>query len=227
MGTINMRLFLLALLLVQLSHQAAVLEAAENVSELAFPDGEVEEAREDTGDTTTSGESCVSMIYGGVSYDGCTDMGQSSWCSTSVDSDLNWLTWDYCGYGDANGDSCYFPFYYYGDWYYDCADYGDSLWCATSVYSTYDVYTWKYCQPNAYYWCKCSFEEYEEYYGVASVYADTDEHAWCPCFQYYYDYALETEFSGQEAARSLDRKNHKKKKNAGRSLERKSKKHHH
>merc|ERR1711997_85872 len=123
---LNMRLFILTgtLLLVQLSHQAAVLEAAEDVSELAFPDGEVEEPapREDEGS------------------------------------------------GDYH--------YYYAEPY----DY-------------------------PYYWCKCSFEEYEEYDGV--------------------EYALETEFAGQEAARSLDRK--KKKHHAGRSLDRKrkKKKHHH
>ena len=93
----------------------------------------------------------------------------------------------------------------------------------------YEYYAEPYDYP--YYWCKCSFDEYEEYYGVASVYVDTDEHAWCPCFQYEeYDgveYALETEFAGEEAARSLDRK--KKKHHAGRSLDRKrkKKKHHH
>merc|ERR1712088_1289933 len=125
---INMRLFILTgtLLFVQLSQQAAVLEAAEDVSELAFPDGEVEEPspRED----------------------------------------------DDSGSGDEYGS-------------------GD-----------YEYYAEPYDYP--YYWCKCSFDEYEEYDGV--------------------EYALETEFAGQEAARSLDRK--KKKHHAGRSLDRKRKK---
>merc|ERR1712203_559046 len=44
----------------------------------------------------------------------------------------------------------------------------------------YDYYVYGY----PYYLCKCSFEEYEEYWGVASVDVDTEETAWCPCFQY-------------------------------------------
>merc|ERR1711874_38365 len=96
MGTINMRLFLLAgtLLFAQLSQQAAVLEAAEDVSELAFPDGEVEEPSPREDDDTGSGD-------------------------------------DEYGSGD------------------------------------YEYYAEPYDYP--YYWCKCSFDEYEEYYGVASV----------------------------------------------------------
>merc|ERR1712226_706241 len=68
-----------------------------------------------------------------------------------------------------------------------------------------------------YYLCKCSFEEYEEYWGVASVDVDTADTAWCPCFQYD-EYAYETEWPSQEADRSLDRK---KKHHGGRSLDRK------
>merc|ERR1712043_19280 len=79
-----------------------------------------------------------------------------------------------------------------------------------------------------YYLCKCSFEEYEEYWGVASVDVDTADTAWCPCFQYdeyeyngmKLEYAYETEWPSQEADRSLDRK---KKHHAGRSLDRKKK----
>ena len=100
------------------------------------------------GDTTYTGEYCVPMIYGGVSYDGCTDDGQWSWCSTSSDSSLNYITWAYCGYGDAYGDTCYYPFVNNGQTYYECADLDSSPWCATSVYSTYDWYTWKYCDEE-------------------------------------------------------------------------------
>ena len=46
----------------------------------------------------------------------------------------------------------------------------------------YDYYVYGY----PYYLCKCSFEEYEEYWGVASVDVDTEATAWCPCFQYDY-----------------------------------------
>ena len=96
-------------------------------------------------------------------------------------------------------------------------------------YEEYDPYGYvEYGFP--YYLCQCSFEEYEDYWGEASVDADTAETAWCPCFQYDEyegeEYAYETKWPGQAAARSLDRK---KKHHAGRSLDRKkkSKKHHH
>ena len=95
----------------------------------------------------------------------------------------------------------------------------------------YDYYVYGY----PYYLCKCSFEEYEEYWGVASVDVDTEETAWCPCFQYdsyeyqgvEYEYAYEADWPSQAGEdRSLERK---KKHHAARSLERKkkSKKHHH
>merc|ERR1739842_257781 len=38
----------------------------------------------------------------------------------------------------------------------------------------YDYYVYGY----PYYLCKCSFEEYEEYWGVASVDVDTEQPAW-------------------------------------------------
>ena len=33
-----------------------------------------------------------------------------AWCATSADSDLNYLTYAYCGYGNTNGDQCAYPF---------------------------------------------------------------------------------------------------------------------
>merc|ERR1711953_1199065 len=129
MGTINMRLFILALtlLLVQLSQQAALTEA-DNVSELAFPDGE-QPARDDEDDLA---EEASDVEYG-------------------------------------------FP----------------------------------------YYLCKCSFEEYESYWGEPSVDMDYYDYAWCPCFEY--------EGTDETAARSLNRGG-KKERRAGRSLDRKKKK---
>merc|ERR1711971_184933 len=46
----------------------------------------------------------------------------------------------------------------------------------------------EYVYGIPYYLCKCSFEEYEDYWGEASVDTadDTADHAWCPCFQYDY-----------------------------------------
>ena len=86
-----------------------------------------------------------------------------------------------------------------------------------------------------YYLCKCSFEEYEEYWGEPSVDMDYYDYAWCPCFEYDtysngLEYAYEQyEWTDEAAARSLDRIG-KKKRHAGRSLDRKkkkkSKKHH-
>merc|ERR1712141_78634 len=88
MGKINMRVFILTgtLLLVQLSHQAAVLEAAEDVSELAFPDGEVEEAvpREDDGETTGINDGvCVPMTWAGAEGVLCTDDEYAAWNADS------------------------------------------------------------------------------------------------------------------------------------------------
>merc|ERR1712158_33377 len=78
----------------------------------------------------------------------------------------------------------------------------------------YDYYVYGY----PYYLCKCSFEEYEEYWGVASVDVDTEETAWCPCFQYD---AYEADWPSQAGEdRNLERK---KKHHAARSLERKKK----
>ena len=101
-------------------------------------------------DTTVTGQDCVPMIYGGVSYDGCTSTDQYGWCATSTNSDLSYSTWAYCGYGDSYGDDCYYPFYYNGVTYYECAG-GDQLgvaWCATSVYQNYEYYSTKYCDED-------------------------------------------------------------------------------
>ena len=95
-----------------------------------------------------TGEYCVPMVYGGVSYDGCTDDGMWSWCATSVDESSSYLSWAYCGYGDSYGDSCYYPFLHNGETYYECADKTGTPWCATSVYTTYDWYTYKYCDEE-------------------------------------------------------------------------------
>merc|ERR1712038_1927959 len=122
---INMRLFILALtlLLVQLSQQATLAEA-DNVSELAFPDGEQPAAR----DEDDLAEEASDVEYG-------------------------------------------FP----------------------------------------YYLCKCSFEEYESYWGEPSVDMDYYDYAWCPCFEYDtygngLEYAYEQyEWTDEAAARSLNR----------------------
>ena len=100
------------------------------------------------GDTTVTAEYCVPMVYGGVSYEGCTDDGMWSWCATSVDDSSSYLTWAYCGFGNSYGDTCYYPFISNGETYYDCADKDSSPWCATSVYTTYDWYTYKYCDES-------------------------------------------------------------------------------
>merc|ERR1712223_800818 len=128
MGTINMRLFILAmtLLLVQLSQQAALAEA-DNVSELAFPDGEQPAAR----DEDDLAEEASDVEYG-------------------------------------------FP----------------------------------------YYLCKCSFEEYESYWGEPSVDMDYYDYAWCPCFEYDNE---QYEWTDEAAARSLNRRG-KKERRAARSL---------
>ena len=86
-----------------------------------------------------------------------------------------------------------------------------------------------------YYLCKCSFEEYESYWGEPSVDMDYYDYAWCPCFEYDtysngLEYAYEQyEWTDEAAARSLNRGG-KKERRAGRSLDRKkkkkSKKHH-
>ena len=87
------------------------------------------------------------MIYGGTKYQGCKDEGSYSWCSTSSDSSLNYITWDYCGVG--NSEDCYFPFVSDGVTYYGCADKGtDYAWCATSTYLGGQYYNYKYCDAD-------------------------------------------------------------------------------
>ena len=56
-----------------------------------------------------------------------------------------------------------------------------------------------YNYNEAYYWCPCSFEEYEEYYGFAYQYSDEEGHAWCPCYSYdeYNGYELSSSSSFQ------------------------------
>ena len=76
-----------------------------------------------------------------------THAGSYSWCSTSSDSSLNYVTWDYCGLG--NSEDCYFPFVYSGETYYGCADKDtDYAWCATSTYLGGQYYNYKYCSAE-------------------------------------------------------------------------------
>merc|ERR1712088_116086 len=196
---INMRVFILigTLLLVQLSHQAAVLEAApnvEDVSELAFPDGEVEEAAPRDGETTGINDGvCVPMTWDGEEGVLCTE-DEYSWCATAVDENGSWTAYDWCGYGSISGDTCV-PLIWDGVEYHGCTSGG---WCATSSYSNMEYYSWKYCTEDDYdyhyYECKCSFEDYEDYYGY------------------------ELDWPSDGADRSLERK--KMRKHAGRSLDR-------
>ena len=44
-----------------------------------------------------------------------------AWCATSTDSNLNYLTYAYCGYGNNEGGQCSYPFTYSGEEYYSCA----------------------------------------------------------------------------------------------------------
>ena len=60
-------------------------------------------------------------------------------CATSTDSSGNYQTWGYCGYGNSNEDSCYFPWTYSGIQYTTCTD-ATSGWCATSVYANTGEY---------------------------------------------------------------------------------------
>merc|ERR1712062_183999 len=70
-----------------------------------------------------------------------------------------------------------------------------------------------------YYYCPCSFQEYQDRFGYGYKWADEDPHAWCPCCYYdewyndyegktfEYAYAYEENPSEEEldAVRSLDR----------------------
>ena len=107
------------------SLQAAVLEAAEDVSELAFPDGEVEEAvpREGDGETTGINDGvCVPMTWAGDEGVLCTD-DEYSWCATAVDDSGSYTTYDWCGFGSISGDTCV-PLMWDGVYYHGCTDGG-------------------------------------------------------------------------------------------------------
>merc|ERR1712051_125172 len=75
----------------------------------------------------------------------------------------------------------------------------------------------EYNYNEAFYWCPCTSDEYEEYYGIPYQYtedAEEEGHAWCPCFYYDdytgYEYAYENEWE-VPADRNLDRKKDSKK----------------
>ena len=112
------------------------------------------------------------IFFSGVSNVICTD-GDYGWCATSTDrlwtikktilkkkydknqlklffSAGNYQTWAYCGFGNSNGDSCYFPFTYNGVDYTTCTDTtSGSGWCATSVYLVTGTYnSYKYCDAD-------------------------------------------------------------------------------
>ena len=143
--------------------------------------------------TTVSAENCVPMTYGGVYYAGCTD-DTYSWCATSTDSNGYYSTWQYCGYGDFNGDTCVYPFYYSGQEYYTCYGSDSSAWCSTSVYeNTHEYYSWKYCDDEdlALGYTAVSYGEGTTIDGqdcVPMIYngmeydkctSDTDDYSWC------------------------------------------------
>ena len=97
---------------------------------------------------TFDGDDCVPMIYNNARYSGCKDEGSYSWCATSTNSYLAYVTWDYCGYGSEDSDDCVYPFNYAGQTYYECADKSSSPWCATSTYLSGNYKTWKYCDSD-------------------------------------------------------------------------------
>ena len=144
-------------------------------------------------ETTVNGDYCQPFMYDGVLTDGC--VSSPSWCATSVDSSDNYVTWDYCGSGDANGDECQFPFKEYSDHgptYYTCTGTSTSDWCATSTYKDDLVYySWKYCNEDELA-LGISTNEYEPgttitgeecvpmiYYGVYYTKCTNDDYQWC------------------------------------------------
>ena len=76
--------------------------------------------------TTVDGGVCVAMVYGGVSYDDCTD-DDYAWCATAVDDSGSYTSWGYCGFGSTDSDTCV-PMVYGGVSYDACTEESTSGW---------------------------------------------------------------------------------------------------
>ena len=73
----------------------------------------------------------------------------SGWCALSTDSDGNYQTWAYCGWGNYNEDHCSYPFTYGEVEYWQCAGQDSSSpWCATAVYDNSVYYSYKTCEAS-------------------------------------------------------------------------------
>merc|ERR1711953_1316270 len=74
----------------------------------------------------------------------------------------------------------------------------------------------EYNEDEAYYWCPCSFQQYEDLYGYPYKWMDEDSNAWCPCFSYDeydgYEYAYEVNWDDKPAAEGEERRRKSKKK---------------
>ena len=77
-------------------------------------------------------------------------MTDSGWCATSTDSDGNYLTYAYCGWGNYNVQECVYPYTYNEVEFWECAGQDSSYpWCAISVYeNTAEYYSYKYCDAD-------------------------------------------------------------------------------
>ncbi|CAB4058561.1 MMP9 [Lepeophtheirus salmonis] len=99
---------------------------------------------------TPTGSCIFPFKHLGKVYTGCIIKDSSlPWCATSVDSELNYIKYDYCPASceespiatkpgackTVDGVYCVFPFVYQGTSYNSCtnADYGSTFWCATAV----------------------------------------------------------------------------------------------
>ena len=66
-----------------------------------------------------------------------------------MDSDENYVTWAYCGWGNTNDDQCAYPFTYNEVEYTECAGQDSSSpWCATAVYDNGAYYSYKTCDAD-------------------------------------------------------------------------------
>ena len=103
--------------------------------------------------------------------------GGQSWCATSVNSDGNYVTWQYCAETTTttttqssqgsmktlSHEDCV-PMKYAGVYYDACTD-GEYGWCATSTDSSLNYQTWGYCGlgdgENCYFPFDYSGDKYE------------------------------------------------------------------
>lgn len=95
--------------------------------------------------TTVTGEQCVPFKYDGKIQTGCYDDGDGfPWCATTVDDNMEYITKEFCGHGNKNGNDCVWPQVVSDQTWYECYGRAWDNTCSTSTYGSKYNYTTRY-----------------------------------------------------------------------------------